>query len=704
MKQRRLASTVQSRRFPGVASLPFRLALAALCTVCLGLYALAAPSKTAAPGFDPALVASAGLPIGYGSGPPLPKAAAIPLPAPSDLVDLDAGFPQIENVAPAAPEAERLAPPSKGKGRLFVKTDDAKAVVSLAAGKVRFSQGVELKPGEHRIKAVLPGKKPVLATVKVIEGHDTIVSISLLDPEPVKKSRGRLFVAADPADAQVTILSGPFGEAAAPPIFAQGLALPDGRYALSVAKPGHAPLTVEVEVAAGQDTTLECVLPPAPAQSQSPAHSSITDVHRPERVGDRPAALIAGLIGDLPLRIARTHETDSAMRAGMVAPSRPVKHLPDAAAGASVDEASVLDANSLALDAGSVQSASGVSDKAPSVAETKAEADRIAADDKAERERVKAEQIRSADIAKTEAKAERERAKAEAVRRKAEDDRLRAEEKAAQERLRAEQRRLENEQAAIAQAEKVRAKAEARERRLAPAVNTSTADYAPVADSGPRKTKPRGRLYVSAFPDHAQVRIKNIRPRFNQGMAVKPGKTLLVAVSAKGFRTKVKAVRALPGQELKLAVSLDRVSSKGRLYVRVDGEQSRITVNGNRFSQGMKLPVGQHRLVVKSPGLKTHSRVVRITPGKTRVVELAKAADGKKLIAKKSAPKTPAPALDAARFSAEKASAKSIAPSSAGAGHSLAQQAQSASPAKPAPASAQPIVPLPSLVQTTALF
>jgi len=68
----------------------------------------------------------------------------------------------------------------------------------------------------------------------------------------------------------------------------------------------------------------------------------------------------------------------------------------------------------------------------------------------------------------------------------------------------------------------------------------------------------KGRLLVYADPEKARVRILNIKPKFYQGIMLKPGK-YLIEVSADGYKMKKIWIKIEPGEDKNLKISLEKV-------------------------------------------------------------------------------------------------------------------------------------------------
>ena len=67
-----------------------------------------------------------------------------------------------------------------------------------------------------------------------------------------------------------------------------------------------------------------------------------------------------------------------------------------------------------------------------------------------------------------------------------------------------------------------------------------------------------GRLLVETDPSDSRVRILNIKPRFQQGIELKPGE-YLVEVSAEGYITYKETVTIHAGETKTLNVALEKI-------------------------------------------------------------------------------------------------------------------------------------------------
>ena len=142
------------------------------------------------------------------------------------------------------------------------------------------------------------------------------------------------------------------------------------------------------------------------------------------------------------------------------------------------------------------------------------------------------------------------------------------------------------------------------------------------------ETKPdTGRLFVETNPEGARVRILNIRPRFNQGIELKPGK-YHVEVSAAGYATKKKWVDLGAGEDKTIDIRLGKfgdvlTNSLGMKFVFIrpgsfvmgsphDGDVGlddeavhRVTLTKGFYMQNAEVTVGHFRRFIKATGYKT---------------------------------------------------------------------------------------------------
>lgn len=127
---------------------------------------------------------------------------------------------------------------------------------------------------------------------------------------------------------------------------------------------------------------------------------------------------------------------------------------------------------------------------------------------------------------------------------------------------------------------------------------------------------PLGRLFVKTAPEGAHVRLLDIRPRFEQGMALAPG-TYTVDATISGYRTEVRTVEVTAGADQELEISLERVAPTGHLYVETQPAGATVRVLGilPRFRQGLELEAGTYTVDATLPGQEPVRRTVEIKAG-----------------------------------------------------------------------------------------
>ena len=69
-----------------------------------------------------------------------------------------------------------------------------------------------------------------------------------------------------------------------------------------------------------------------------------------------------------------------------------------------------------------------------------------------------------------------------------------------------------------------------------------------------------GRLFIRTAPEGARIRILSIKPKFHQGILLKPGPHQ-IEISADGYATKNIWITIEPGDERNLGISLNRLLS-----------------------------------------------------------------------------------------------------------------------------------------------
>jgi formylglycine-generating enzyme required for sulfatase activity len=182
-------------------------------------------------------------------------------------------------------------PPEVKKGRLWVETEPAEALVELRNFAGQFSQGMELEPGRYELEATAEGFEPhndwvelgtgeerhlklqltprpapvieekaapAISEAEPVEAEKEPVGPAPVEPRPPEVKKSRLWVETEPPGANVT-LPDVKGQ------FAQGMELEPGWYAVEVMAEGFEWQRKWVELGAGEERPLKVQLTPRPA-------------------------------------------------------------------------------------------------------------------------------------------------------------------------------------------------------------------------------------------------------------------------------------------------------------------------------------------------------------------------------------------------------------------------------------------------------
>ncbi len=141
--------------------------------------------------------------------------------------------------------------------------------------------------------------------------------------------------------------------------------------------------------------------------------------------------------------------------------------------------------------------------------------------------------------------------------------------------------------------------------------------------------KPRGksqkpRLFVNVEPEDARVKILKIKPRFRQGIELRPGRYHL-EFSAKGYKIQRGLAELVAGEDKTLTIRLEPKrgtiskgkSSKGKLFVDTEPKSAKIKIVGikSRFYQGVPLQSGWYFVEVSAKGYDTWKKQTEIIGG-----------------------------------------------------------------------------------------
>ncbi len=143
------------------------------------------------------------------------------------------------------------------------------------------------------------------------------------------------------------------------------------------------------------------------------------------------------------------------------------------------------------------------------------------------------------------------------------------------------------------------------------------------------RLKPRGksqkpRLFVDVEPEDARVKILKIKPRFRQGIELRPGRYHL-EFSAKGYKIQRGLAELVAGEDKTLTIRLEPKrgtiskgkSSKGKLFVDTEPKSAKIKIVGikSRFYQGIPLQSGWYFVEVSAKGYDTWKKQTEIIGG-----------------------------------------------------------------------------------------
>ena len=161
-----------------------------------------------------------------------------------------------------------------------------------------------------------------------------------------------------------------------------------------------------------------------------------------------------------------------------------------------------------------------------------------------------------------------------------------------------------------------------------PAVTLPKTEAPQVSANGP------ARIHVATHPDNARVRIMNIKPKFHQGIELKPGKYHM-EISARGYITKSKWVTLSKGETLNLDFTLltnaDKTNSTPQVHVKkaaiagpAIAKANAPSNTGNPKITDPKIAEIAQMLGSKNPILKRNAAklIIRNYPGQPQLLEL----------------------------------------------------------------------------------
>jgi len=132
-------------------------------------------------------------------------------------------------------------------GRLYVNTNQDKAVIDLPAIKQDYKHGMLLAPGEYKVTATVPKLQTIKKTAVISGGKDSKLDIKFA------LSLGSLYVTTQPAGATIRLMN-------SKDKFKQGMELAAGKYQIRVEKSGYTATSKWVTVAANQKSKVTVTL------------------------------------------------------------------------------------------------------------------------------------------------------------------------------------------------------------------------------------------------------------------------------------------------------------------------------------------------------------------------------------------------------------------------------------------------------------
>lgn len=129
--------------------------------------------------------------------------------------------------------------------------------------------------------------------------------------------------------------------------------------------------------------------------------------------------------------------------------------------------------------------------------------------------------------------------------------------------------------------------------------------------------KLKGKIFVAAVPDNANVKILNIDQNFQQGMELEPG-NYHIQVSLQGFVSQERWVELVAGEKKKIPVKLVKIPPPvGKIFVATVPQDAQVKILNIKpiFFQGMALKPGRYHIEVAAEGYVTQRKWIKLVEG-----------------------------------------------------------------------------------------
>ena len=130
-----------------------------------------------------------------------------------------------------------------------------------------------------------------------------------------------------------------------------------------------------------------------------------------------------------------------------------------------------------------------------------------------------------------------------------------------------------------------------------------------------------GKLTVKPMPDDSRIRIMNIKPKYQDAMALAPGR-YHIEVSKNGFKTYEKWITLDSGEDK--VVSVDLSARPAQLTVNVVPKDAGIQFKNHKktYTKGMSLRPGQYVILITKKDFESESRSITLAAGESKVLDV----------------------------------------------------------------------------------